>query len=129
VGKGHIKKIEFIDALPYEEPPDEEASYAITLSLMFPDASLRKKLSACWYDLEKRQGKIECMYADPGSGHIWKDHLLLLKEGSTFPKNDQKFYGENRIVRKDDGTLGFDVHHYGYAFTVNTKHVKNFRQD
>ena len=63
------------------------------------------------------------MYVQPG--HIWKDHLILLKEGSTFPKNGRAYYGKNNIVRKDDGELGFDVQHYGYGFTVNTKHVKN----
>ena len=121
VGKGHIKSIEIVDNyLPYTEP-EEETEHVLTLSLTFPDDSIRPILSKCWYELEKRQGKIESMYVQPG--HIWKDHLILLKEGSTFPKNERTYYGANKVVRKDDGNLGFDVQHYGYAFTVKTKHA------
>jgi len=124
VGKGHIKSMEIVDDyLPYKEL-EEETGHVVTLSLTFPDDSIRPILSKCWYELEKRQGKIESMYVQPG--HVWKDHLILLKEGSTFSKNERAYYGENKIVREDDGNLGFDVQHYGYAFTVNTKHVNNF---
>lgn len=123
VGKGHIQDVQFVDALPYEEPLDEESSYAITLSLTFPCTKMRAMLEHSWYDLEKRQGQVESMYVASESEHLRKDHLLLLKEGSTFPKSKGSYYGENRIVREDDGTLGFDVQHYGYAFTVNTLHL------
>lgn len=119
VGKGHFQIIEIADELPYREPP--KADHVVTLSLTFPCAAIRSRLSESWYDIERRQGKIESMYAHVE--HIWKDHLVMLKEGSTFPKNGQPFYGENPIVRKDDGKSGFDVRHYGYAFTVNTRHV------
>ena len=65
------------------------------------------------------------MYTALGpKGHIWKDHLLMLQEGSTFPHNGQPYYGENRVVREGKHDLGFDVQHYGYAFMVKTKHIK-----
>jgi CRISPR-associated protein Csm4 len=120
VGKGHFQIVKIADELPYREPP--EATHVVTLSLTFPCEVIRSRLSESWYDIERRQGKIESMYAHVE--HIWKDHLIMLKEGSTFPKNGQPFYGENRIVRRDDGKLGFDVRHYGYAFTVNTRHIQ-----
>jgi hypothetical protein len=82
---------------------------------------MRAMLSKSWYTLETRQGKIECMYANPA--HIWKDRVLMLKEGSTFPKYERNYYGANPIVRQDDENLGFAVQHYGYAFPVNTLHV------
>jgi CRISPR-associated protein Csm4 len=130
VGKGHFKSIEIDDKLPYTAPPDEESTHVVTLSLTYPDPELRKLLPESWYTLEKRQGKIESMYAAPASGHIWKDHLLMLQEGSTFPKKTgQCFYGGNPIVRKAGKNLSFDVYQYGYAFTVNTRHVGNMRQD
>jgi CRISPR-associated protein Csm4 len=129
VGKGHFKSIEIDDKLPYTAPPDEESTHVVTLSLTYPDPELRKLLPESWYTLEKRQGKIESMYAAPASGHIWKDHLLMLQEGSTFPKTGQRFYGGNPIVRKAGKDLNFDIYQYGYAFTVNTRHVENMRPD
>lgn len=123
VGKGHFQRIEFgdEDTLPYQEP-EEDCDHVLTLSLTFPDAHISSVLDRSWYEPEKRQGKMESMYTALGPrAHIWKDHLLMLKEGSVFPKNDQTCYGENPIARKDDGNLGFDVQHYGFAFPVKIK--------
>jgi hypothetical protein len=53
----------------------------------------------------------------------WKDSLLMLREGSTFPKNGRQQYGMNAIVRKAGDGLDFDVWQYGFAFTVNTQHI------
>ena len=128
VGKGHFKSIHIKDALPFDEPGDD-AKHVVTLSLTYPDKELRTKLPDSWYTLEKRQGKIESMYAHPKSGHIWKDHVLMLQEGSTFPKNTRAFYGKNPVVRKAGDDLDFDVQHYGYAFTVNTKHIPQQAND
>jgi CRISPR type III-A-associated RAMP protein Csm4 len=131
VGKGHIQAVDIVnDYLPYEEP-QEETEHIVTLSLTFPDESLRRVLAKSWYVLEKRQGKVESMYTTPGpEGHVWKDHVLMLKEGSVFPQNGgQSYYGENRIVREGKHDLGFDVQQYGYAFTVNTNHITSVYQD
>jgi hypothetical protein len=59
----------------------------------------------------------------PITGHAWKDSLLMLREGSTFPKNGQKQYGMNTIVRRAGEGIDFNVWQYGYAFTVNTQHI------
>ena len=121
VGKGHFQRIEFADTLPYQEP-EEDCDHFLTLSLTFPDAHISSVLADSCYELEKRQGKLESMYTALGPrAHIWKDHLLMLKEGSVFPENGQSCYGENPIARKDDGNLGFDAQHYGFAFPVKIK--------
>jgi hypothetical protein len=65
------------------------------------------------------------MYVAPASGHVWKNALLMLQEGATFPQNGQRYYGRNPIVRKADDYVPFDVRHYGYAFTVNTQHIRS----
>lgn len=124
VGKGHFKEIRITPGLPYHEPSEDEATHYATFSLTFPDARLRAVLEHSWYQLEKRQGKVESMYVTLGPhAHIWKDHVLMLKEGSVFPKHEQPGYGANPIVRKDDGKLGFDVQQYGYAFPARMRVV------
>ena len=125
-GKGQFTAIEIVEGLPYteKEPADDESSHVITLSLTYPDQGLQRLLSKSWYTLERRQGKIESMYVAPASGHIWKNSLVMLQEGSTFPKNGRRYYGENPIVRRADTDVPFDVRQYGYAFTVNTKHIQ-----
>lgn len=124
IGKGQFTMIEVLEDLPYREPPDEESDHVVTLSLTYPDTKLQKVLLKSWYTLERRQGKLESMYVSPEPGHIRKDQLLMLQEGSTFPKNGRLFYGANPIVRRAGQGVSFDVRHYGYAFTVNTQHVK-----
>ena len=126
IGKGHIRRFFLRDGLPYDEPPEHECPHVITLSLTLPCEQIQKDLEHACYDLETRQGKIESMYThSPPQAALIKDRLLMLKEGSVFPKQEHSlYYGRNSIVRKDDGTLGFDVWHYGYAFPVNTKHLQ-----
>jgi CRISPR type III-A-associated RAMP protein Csm4 len=121
-GKGHFTSVDIIDDLPYQEPPGAESSHVTTLSLVYPDNELKKLLSRSWYTLERRQGKIESMYVSV-AGHIRKDSLLMLCEGSTFPKTQQRQYGMNTVVCKAGNGLDFNIWHYGYAFTVNTQHI------
>jgi len=121
-GKGHFTSVDIIDDLPYQEPPGAESTHVTTLSLVYPDNELKKLLPRSWYTLERRQGRIESMYT-PVAGHIRKDSLLMLCEGSTFPKTQQRQYGMNTVVRKAGDGLDFDIWHYGYAFTVNTQHI------
>lgn len=121
-GHGHFTSLSIVDDLPYQEPPDDESTHVVTLSLTYPDNDLKKLLPRSWYQLERRQGKIDAMYA-PIPDHARKDAVLMLSEGSTFPKNGRRQYGKNTIVRKAGNGLDFDVWQYGYAFTVNTRHV------
>ena len=121
-GKGHFTSIDIVDDLPYHEPPANESTHVVTLSLTYPDDDVKKSLSQSWYTLERRQGKIEAMYA-PVPDHLRKDSVLMLGEGSTFPKNERHLYGMNTIVRKSGNGLDFDVWQYGYAFAVNTRHI------
>lgn len=123
-GNGQFETIEIVDGLPYQEPPDAESKHVLTLSLTYPDQGVRKIFPKSWYRLERRQGKLETMYTAPTTNHLWKDHLLMVQEGSTFPKNGQAHYGGLPIVRKAGDGFDFDVRQYGYAFTVNTKHAQ-----
>lgn len=119
-GKGHFTSVTLADGVPYCEPPADESTHVVTLSLTYPDDELKQFLSRSWYALERRQGRIESMYMPVDTR---KDALLMLREGSTFPRNGQQQYGMNTIVRKAGDGLDFDVWHYGYAFIVNTKHI------
>ncbi len=121
-GNGHFRSIDIVDDLPYHEPSSNDSSHVVTLSLTYPDDDLKKLLSRSWYGLERRQGKIESMYA-PVPDHVRKDSVLMLSEGSTFPKNGRHQYGMNTIVCKAGHGLDFDVWHYGCAFTANTRHI------
>ena len=47
-------------------------------------------------------------------------HIESLKESVSGRKSK---YGTNTIVRKAGNGLDFDVWQYGYAFTVNTRHI------
>jgi CRISPR type III-A-associated RAMP protein Csm4 len=119
-GKGHFKSVTIVDDVPYHEPQADDSTHVVTLSLTYPDDELKQLLSRSWYALERRQGKIESMYAPVKAR---KDSLLMLREGSTFPKNGRQQYGMNAIVRKAGDGLDFDVWQYGFAFTVNTQHI------
>ncbi|MBN2439683.1 MAG: hypothetical protein JXL20_13915 [Deltaproteobacteria bacterium] len=123
-GQGQFKGIEIVEGLPYQEPPDHESQHVVTLSLTVPDSGLRKVLSKSWYTLERRQGIVAAMAAAPAAAPLRKDHLLMLQEGSTFPKNGQLCYGALPVVRKAGEGVDFDVRQYGYAFPVNTKHAQ-----
>jgi len=124
MGKGQFKP-EFKEGLPFTEP-SEPANYAVTLSLTYPDAYIRSALKESYYELEKRQGKVESMYAR--APHIWKDSILMLREGSTIPIQNakRKWLGANPVVREGVSDLSghtFNVRQYGLAFLVKTKHI------
>lgn len=122
-GRGQFSAVRIVDGLPYQEPPDEESAHVVTLSLTSPDDALKGLLAQSWYRLERRQGRIDALYA-PSCGHARKDALLMLCEGSTFPRHErQRRYGMNRIVRQAGDGIDFDVYQYGCAFTVNTRHI------
>lgn len=118
-GKGQFN-VEIKDNfIPYEESPIPNTF--TTLSLYYPrqDELQQFKENMLFYELVKRKGKIESSFVS--FTDIWKDTVLMYKEGSVFPLlNGKQFYGENPIVKK----IEFEVQQYGYAFPVKME-IKN----
>lgn len=81
-----------------------------TLSLYSPGSefdSFDKRQA--WYELIKIQGRC--------SDGVLKKSLFMLKEGSTFPSSDQKFYGKIEEVRPEPKR----VVEYGIAFHIKMR--------
>ena len=112
VGKGQF--ICDIQEKDIFQEPDSGARFT-TLSLFFSEQSYRDV--DCRYGLVRRKGKIESAYMprDAIAGGVWKKTVLMYSEGSVFPWNGRKFYGENPVVKDMDE---FQVHQYGFAFPV-----------
>lgn len=115
-GKGTFN-ISFKDNyLPYKEIEMEDeinCQRLITLSLTFPDSYILYTLNQSRIKWEIRRGKISANFLQLPDYR--KKPILMLKEGSNFPKApDKKFYGANQIVSENP----FQVQQYGFAFTV-----------
>jgi len=60
----------------------------------------------------RKKGKIEASYFP--YTNIWKNSILVVKEGSSFPAmGNNKYYGENPIVKEK-----FNIQQYGFAYDV-----------
>jgi CRISPR-associated protein Csm4 len=119
VGRGQVRiQIEDEDLL--EE--SQETPYRVTLSLLYPSARDREHLAdvASWsaYRLVKRKGRVESLYAP--TEQPWKSTLVMLAEGSVFPRDgDRSVYGAAPVVKEQP----FRVRHNGFGFTVGCAHV------
>ncbi|OYD13896.1 type III-A CRISPR-associated RAMP protein Csm4 [candidate division WOR-3 bacterium JGI_Cruoil_03_44_89] len=115
-GKGQFDLEIKEDETLFEEP--ENASDFLTLSSYYPKEKewrhFRKNQTHSWFQVMRKKGKIEASYFP--YTNIWKNSLLLIKEGSSFPiMGDNKYYGENPIVIVKEE---FDVQQYGFAYIV-----------
>lgn len=112
-GKGQFDIEIKEETMLFTEP--ESGNSFVTLSLYYPgkDEWDNFKEDMVWYEQLKRKGKVESAYAP--STDIWKESVLMFKEGSTFPLiSERKYYGQNPIVKQQP----FSVQQYGYAFPV-----------
>lgn len=100
----------------FEEP--ESANNFLTLSLYYPKEKewehFRKNQTRSWFQIVRKKGKIEASYFPYTNTNIWKNSLLLVKEGSSFPvMENNEYYGKNPIVKK-----GLNIQQYGFAYDV-----------
>ena len=87
-----------------------EANGFTILSLYSPSSEFDSfDKSQVWYELMKVQGRCK-------NGEM-KKSLFMLKEGSTFPSSDQKFYGKIEEVRPEPKR----VVEYGIAFPIKMR--------
>ncbi len=122
-GKGQFDIEIKEDEKLFEEP--EEASDFLTLSSYYPKQKeweyFRKNQTRSWFHVMRKKGKIEASYFP--CTNIWKNSLLLVKEGSSFPiMKNNKYYGENPIVKKE--FKEFNIQQYGFAYAIK-RIVKN----
>jgi CRISPR-associated protein Csm4 len=119
VGRGQVRiQIEDGDLLP--EIPG--ASHCVTLSLLHPSPRDRDHLAAVAgqsaYRLVKRKGRVESLYAP--TEQPWKSTLVMLSEGSVFPRDgDRPVYGAAPVVKDQP----FRIRHNGFGYTVECAHV------
>jgi CRISPR-associated protein Csm4 len=119
VGRGQVRiRIEEGDLV--DENPG--ASHRLTLSLLHPSPRDREHLAASVgqsaYRLAKRKGRVESLYAP--TEQPWKSTLVMLAEGSVFPRDgDRIVYGAAPVVKEQP----FRVRHNGFGLTVGCAHV------
>lgn len=116
-GQAHIEWEE-TDLLPEETG----APHLMTLSLFHPSPADRAHLAAhaseAAYRLVKRKGRVESLYAP--TPQPWKQTLIMLAEGSVFPRDgDRSVYGCAPVVKD----VPFRVRHNGFAYTVGVSHA------
>ena len=114
VGRGFFEP-EFSEDQIIEEP--EQGDRCVGLSLVHPSEEDLKILTAHqdWlsYELVKRKGHIESMFLN--TSRVWKETLLMFKEGSVFPAYEgQVIRGCAPVVHRGV----FPVRHNGCAFAV-----------
>lgn len=119
VGRGQVR-IQMEDGDLLDEMHD--ASHCITLSLLHPSARDREHLAAVAgqsaYRLVKRKGRVESLYAP--TEQPWKSTLVMLAEGSVFPRDgDRSVYGAAPVVKEQP----FRVRCNGFGYTVGCVHV------
>jgi CRISPR-associated protein Csm4 len=119
VGRGQVRvAVEEGDLLP-ESPT---APRHVTLSLLHPSPADRDHLAAVAgssaYRLVKRKGRVESLYAP--TEQPWKTTLVMLAEGSVFPRDgDRTVYGSAPVVKE----VPFRVRHNGFGYTVGCADV------
>jgi CRISPR-associated protein Csm4 len=119
VGRGQVRVlVEGGDLLP-ENPT---APRYVTLSLLHPSAADRDHLAAgagnSAYRLVKRKGRVESLYAP--TEQPWKSTLVMLAEGSVFPRDGNRaLYGSAPVVKEQP----FRVRHNGFGYTVGCADV------
>jgi CRISPR-associated protein Csm4 len=107
-GQGQFK-IEGVEDRSIITEPDEVDAFT-TLSLYSPSSEFDSfDKSQVWYELMKVQGRCS-------DGSI-KKSLFMLREGSTFPSSDQKFYGKIEEVRPEPKRAV----EYGIAFPIKMR--------
>ena len=118
-GRGQVRiAVEEGDLL--SEPT--RAPRCVTLSLLHPSAADRDHLAAnvgqSAYRLVKRKGRVESLYAP--TEQPWKSTLVMLNEGSVFPRDgDRAIYGAAPVVKEQP----FRVRHNGFGYTVGCADV------
>jgi CRISPR-associated protein Csm4 len=119
VGRGQVRiAVEDGDLLS----DDSALPRQITLSLLHPSARDREHLAAVAgrsaYRLTKRKGRVESLYAP--TEQPWKSTLVMLAEGSVFPRDgDRVVYGAAPVVKE----VPFRVRHNGFGYTVGCADV------
>ena len=119
VGRGQVRvRVEEGDLV------DENAgaSHRVTLSLLHPSPQDRQHLATVAgqsaYRLVKRKGRVESLYAP--TEQPWKSTLVMLAEGSVFPRDGERpVYGTAPVVKEHP----FRVRHNGFGYTVGCAHV------
>lgn len=119
VGRGQFR-VTIAEGELLEESND--ASHRVTLSLLHPSARDREHLVAgahrSAYRLVKRKGRVESLYAP--TEQPWKSTLVMLAEGSVFPRDgDRPVYGAAPVVKEQP----FRVRHNGFGYTVGCADV------
>lgn len=114
VGRGAFDP-EFSDEEVIEEP--EEGDRCMTLSLVHPTSNdldfLSNRQDRLSYELVRRKGHVESMFMNVP--RVWKETLLMFKEGSVFPvQGDRSIRGCAPVVHRD----AFPVRQNGYAYAV-----------
>ena len=94
----------------------------MTLSLLYPSPRDRAHLASVAtrsaYRLVKRKGRVESLYAP--MEQPWKSTLVMLAEGSVFPRDgDRAIYGAAPVVKEQP----FRVRHNGFGYTVGCADV------
>jgi len=119
VGRGQVRvAVEEGDLLP----EDPTAPRYVTLSLLHPSAADRDHLASgagnSAYRLVKRKGRVESLYAP--TEQPWKTTLVMLAEGSVFPRDGNRaVYGSAPVVKE----VPFRVRHNGFGYTVGCADV------
>jgi CRISPR-associated protein Csm4 len=119
VGRGQVR-IQSEDGDLLDENPG--ASHRVALSLLHPSPRDREHLAAsakqAAYRLVKRKGRVESLYAP--TEQPWKSTLVMLAEGSVFPRDGERsVYGAAPVVKEQP----FRVRHNGFGYTVGCAHV------
>jgi CRISPR-associated protein Csm4 len=122
IGKGNFEIT--VEDFELSEPADYNAM--VNLSLYTPiktetEIWQNSKSEFLNYTITDRQGKVGGLALN--KKNIWKEVVTMFKEGSSFPKVEEKtVFGENRIVKNEkDGVVPFNISHYGMAFMVKMK--------
>jgi CRISPR-associated protein Csm4 len=119
VGRGQVRvAVEEGDLLP----EDPTAPRYVTLSLLHPSVADRDHLAVgagnSAYRLVKRKGRVESLYAP--TEQPWKTTLVMLAEGSVFPRDGNRaVYGSAPVVKE----VPFRVRHNGFGYTVGCADV------
>jgi len=121
-GRGH-SDVEFEEK--EIESGDDQGTHLVSLSLLHPSAADRRHLGVhreqVFARLERRKGFIESAYL-PETERVWKPTLVMLAEGATFPRDDERrVYGslfKEQIVRSG---LNSHLRINGLGYTVPLK--------